>query len=120
MVEKCPVCNGSGIVSKRMYEAPGQNCSWGSYINENEYTKCHSCGGEGILKKYEWIKLTPDTTPKEDEYVLVTVVWSGEKHVEQAQYQGGEFLSDADDICGDRFEVIGVTHWMPMPSPSED
>ena len=32
MVEKCPICNGTRIVSRRMYETPGVTCSWDTYM----------------------------------------------------------------------------------------
>ena len=48
--KRCPICEGTGFVQRRMYEKPGETCSWGSYINDNSFVKCHHCGGTGIIK----------------------------------------------------------------------
>ena len=68
----------------------------------------------------DWIKVTPETMPPDGSWVLVTSVWSGEKSVEYAQYENGEFLGEAEGCMGDRWEIDGVTHWMPMPEPAKE
>ena len=68
----------------------------------------------------DWIKITHETMPTENEWVLVTSIWRREKSVKYAQYQGGEFLSEVEDNVGGRWEISGVTHWMHMPEPAED
>jgi hypothetical protein len=46
---KCPVCDGSGQVPSRIYDRPGETCSWGSYFQNNSWTYCRSCNGTGIF-----------------------------------------------------------------------
>ena len=125
MIERCPVCNGSGFVSKRLYERPGETCSWGSYMNETGYVQCHSCGGKGIVGQDNWFKVTPETMPPDMEPVIVTVrgneggklTWVDVRY--NPEYQEWEQLSDS---VGDYWEGLGkdyeVTHWMPYPEPA--
>lgn len=68
----------------------------------------------------DWIKVTPETMPEEEQYVLVTAIWKGEKYVTYAQYTNGHFLSDIIDIFAANEEIDNVTHWMPYPKPAED
>lgn len=73
----------------------------------------------------DWIKVTPETMPKENETVFVTikyddsevvVVWADVRWNKNA---GWEYLTNSwEDIWG---KVDGeVTHWMKYPEPAED
>ena len=63
MVEKCPICNGTRIVSRRMYETPGVTCSWDTNMNETDYIQCHLCNGTGII----WLNdMESQNTPKQN------------------------------------------------------
>lgn len=55
----------------------------------------------------DWIKVTPETMPPDGAWVLVTSVWRGQKSVEYAQYENGEFLGEVEGCMGDRWEIEG-------------
>ena len=94
-------------MSKRLYERPGETCSWGSYMNETGYVQCHSCGGKGIVGQDNWFKVTPETMPPDMEPVIVTVrgndggklTWVDVRY--NPEYQEWEQLSDS---VGDYWE----------------
>lgn len=50
MYQKCPVCNGTGLVSRPPGIA-GDQQTWVS-SDAGPYT-CRTCGGSGIIKEHE-------------------------------------------------------------------
>ena len=44
--QKCPVCNGNGLVSGGFYNHPG-DC--GSWTSSDSAETCRTCGGQGII-----------------------------------------------------------------------
>ena len=53
--QKCPICNGSGLVSGGFYNHAGDYPYWTS---GNAAETCRACGGQGIILK-------PDFPPAE-------------------------------------------------------
>lgn len=48
----CPVCKGKGFVQGNFYDIPGNNVSFGSYVeNGFKTTICRNCDGKGYIKK---------------------------------------------------------------------
>lgn len=48
----CPVCNGKGFVQGNFYDIPGNNVSFGSYIENGLKTEiCRNCNGKGTINK---------------------------------------------------------------------
>ena len=48
----CPVCNGKGFVRGNFYDIPGNNVSFGSYIEHGLKTEiCRNCNGKGTVNK---------------------------------------------------------------------
>ena len=48
----CPVCNGKGFVRGNFYDIPGNNVSFGSYIEHGLKTEiCRNCNGKGTINK---------------------------------------------------------------------
>ena len=48
----CPVCNGKGFVRGNFYDIPGNNVSFGSYIENGQKTEiCRNCNGKGTINK---------------------------------------------------------------------
>jgi hypothetical protein len=48
----CPVCNGKGFVQGNFYDIPGNNVSFGSYIENGMKTEiCRNCNGKGTIIK---------------------------------------------------------------------
>lgn len=67
-----------------------------------------------------WIKLTRETIPPENEYILVTTEWSGKRETGYAIYKNGRFYTDVA-YCGSSAEITAtVTHWMPFPPPEQE
>ena len=58
--QKCPVCNGNGIVSGGFYDHPGDYPYWKS---AHTMETCRSCGGKGIIiAPPDTIYKVPETT----------------------------------------------------------
>lgn len=73
----------------------------------------------------QWIKVTPETMPPDDDTVIVTVEHpSGDRYI----YTEARFDKDRGkwewpyEAGADYWEDIEekVTHWMPFPKPAED
>ena len=48
----CPICNGKGFVQGNFYDIPGNNVSFGSYIENGMKTEiCRNCNGKGTVNK---------------------------------------------------------------------
>lgn len=48
----CTVCNGKGFVQGNFYDMPGNNVSFGSYIENGLKTAiCRNCNGKGTISK---------------------------------------------------------------------
>ena len=44
--QKCPVCNGNGIVSGGFYDHPGDYPYW---TTDHTAEQCRACQGQGII-----------------------------------------------------------------------
>lgn len=71
-----------------------------------------------------WVKVTPETMPKDYERVLVTCVDSqGYRFVVQDAFcEDGEWrvVKDWTVFMTEKIKNGVVTHWMPYPAPAED
>lgn len=65
----------------------------------------------------DWIKVTPDTMPKEREEVFVNI-----KHKSGAKFSIPGVFWTGDCWANLSFPIrdFKVTHWMPYPAPAED
>lgn len=70
----------------------------------------------------DWVKVMPETMPKEGQGVILTYIDSaGKKYIEvDALFENGKFkaYSEAWDMYIERDDK--VTHWMPLPEPADD
>jgi len=55
--QKCPICDGTGLVSGGYFTSPGYHDEYGNWTSNNAAERCKVCNGEGIL-----------ATPKDVEY----------------------------------------------------
>lgn len=77
----------------------------------------------------DWIKVTPETMPKNGQHVIATIFRiDGKKDVEPfvRHYNGQWEIIEYDSIYWQPIRLDGtdryleVTHWMPYPDPAED
>uniref|UniRef100_A0A6M3JN31 Putative chaperone n=1 Tax=viral metagenome TaxID=1070528 RepID=A0A6M3JN31_9ZZZZ len=59
--QKCPVCNGNGIVSGGFYSHPGDYPYW---TTDHTTEQCRTCQGKGVI--VDEIKTWQDSTVKKD------------------------------------------------------
>lgn len=71
----------------------------------------------------DWIKVTPETMPKEGQRVNVTYSYHGGEGQVAGEFfrEHGEWIvpfgENGYEIAGEEYDV---THWCPYPEPAED
>jgi len=50
--QRCPICNGCGLVAGGFFDSPGYYDEWGNrqWISSNAAEVCKVCNGQGIIQ----------------------------------------------------------------------
>jgi len=124
--QKCPKCDGQGMVSKPPYIA-GDVHQWSA--SECAFT-CDVCNGAKIIPMFS-VNHKPTLTDAEIGWIDVKVIKPKEEErclalvndvVRFCKYKDGYFYRETEGSGNDRIIVFywnpsGVTHWMPLPQP---
>ena len=71
VLQKCPVCRGTGLLRANYRDIPGETCSYADYRRKESLSiTCKLCDGKGFLGKIQTIHIPLDLNPVEAVYVL--------------------------------------------------